>query len=40
MLFDGIDEKEEKYIQSFSADLLERFQRDAEKLLKSKDEDL
>jgi uncharacterized tellurite resistance protein B-like protein len=37
---DGIDEKEEKFIQSFSADLLARFQRDAERLLKSKDDDL
>ena len=33
---DGINEQESKYINSFSADLLERFQRDADKLLEER----
>lgn len=36
---DGINEQESEFINSFSADLLERFQRDADKLLESKDEE-
>ncbi|WP_066628865.1 tellurite resistance TerB family protein [Labilibacter marinus] len=35
---DGLDEKESKIINSFSKDLLARFQQDAEKLLVFKDD--
>jgi len=36
---DGVDVDESKFINSFSADLLARFQRDADKLLELKDEE-
>ncbi len=36
---DGVSNEEEQYINSFSEDLLKRFQNDAEKLIKYKDLD-